>query len=97
MSDIDDLRQIIHRGIGLNFEDIADAILAAGFHRHRIITTAEELDKCPPGTAVIDSIGLYALVTVGHQVTSFGAVKLWPYEELLTFPVTVLFEGVGDE
>ena len=97
MSDITDLCQIIHRGIGLNFEDLAEDILAAGFHRHRIITTAEELDKCPPGTAVIDSIGLYALVTVGHQVTSFGAVKLWPYEELLTFPVTVLFEGVGDE
>lgn len=97
MSDIDDLCQIIHHGIGLNFEDLAEEIIAAGFHRHRIITTAEELDKCPPGTAVIDSIGLYALVTVGHQVTSFGAVKLWPYEELLTFPVTVLFEGVGDE
>jgi hypothetical protein len=97
MSDITDLCQIIHRGIGLNFEDLADEIIAAGFHRDRTITTAEELDKCPPGTAVIDSTGLYALVTVGHQVTSFGVVELWPYEELLTFPVTVLNEGVRDE
>lgn len=33
MSDIDDLCQIIHRGIGLNFEDLAEEIIAAGFHR----------------------------------------------------------------
>lgn len=97
MSDITDLCQIIHRGIGLNFEDLADEIIAAGFHRDRTVTTAEDLDKCPPGTAVIDSTGLYALVTVGHRVTSFGVVKLWPYEELLTFPVTVLHEGASDE
>lgn len=106
MSDIEDLAETIKRVSDRwnepldevhDIPQIVDAIIAAGFHRHRIITTAEELDKCPPGTAVIDSIGLYALVTVGHQVTSFGAVKLWPYEELLTFPVTVLFEGVGDE
>ena len=97
MSDITDLCAIIHRGNWRNFDGLAEEIIAAGFHRDRTIETAEELDKCPPGTAVIDSIGLYALVTVGHQVTSFGAVKLWPYEELLTFPVTVLFEGFGDE
>lgn len=33
MSDIDDLCAIIHRGIGLNFEDLAEEIIAAGFHR----------------------------------------------------------------
>jgi len=33
MSDIYDLCQIIHRGIGLSFEDLAEEIIAAGFHR----------------------------------------------------------------
>ena len=102
-SERDELAQIIYDTLNSQYgdfnmpDDAADAILAAGWHRPRTITTAEELDKCPPGTAVIDSIGLYALVTVGHQVTSFGVVKLWPYEELLAFPVTVLHEGASDE
>ena len=57
MSDITDLCQIIHRGIGLNFEDLAEEIIAAGFHRDRTITTAEELDALPAGTIVMDRRG----------------------------------------
>ena len=78
-------------------DDCAEEIIAAGFHRDRTITTAEELDKCLPGTAVIDSNGLYALVAGGHQVASFGVSKLWPYEDLLAFPATVIHEGARDE
>ena len=57
MSARDDLCQIIHRGIGLNFEYLAEEILAAGFHRHRIITTAEELDELRYRTVVKDRHG----------------------------------------
>jgi hypothetical protein len=53
MSDIDDLCAIIHRGIGLNFEDLADEIIAAGFHRDRTIDTVEELGELPDESVVL--------------------------------------------
>lgn len=44
MSDIDDLRQIIHHGIWLNFDDLEEEIIAAGFHRDRTIEDATPAD-----------------------------------------------------
>ena len=90
MSDITDLCAIIHRGIGLNFEDLADEIIAAGFHRDRTITTAEELDALATGSVLIDRQGL---VHKGAAVQKYSRFLLRRFG-----PLTVLWEpGDGDE
>lgn len=61
MSDITDLCHIIHRGIGLNFEDLAEEIISAGFHRDRTVTTAEDL-VILQGRARLLSVELHDLI-----------------------------------
>ena len=93
MSDIDDLCAIIHRGIALNFENLAEEIIAAGFHRDRVITTAEELDALPASSVGLDwdgdvwqkRSGIW-LDTDGRAARSAALLRVFG-------PVTVLVEG----
>ena len=93
MSDITDLCQIIHRGIGLNFEDLAEEIIAAGFHRDRTITTAEELDALPEGSMVLDRSHDVAEKHFGRLL--YRETQNMPLEYLAEHygPFTVLHEG----
>ena len=103
MSDIDDLCQIIHRGIGLNFEDLAEEIIAAGFHRDRTITTSEELDALPDGSIIRSGDGLPFQTDDGAWVQLTGddisMSMLIPGSTLIHHagPSTVLHEGARDE
>lgn len=99
MSDIEDLCQIIHRGIGLNFEDLAEEIIAAGFHRDRTVTTAEELKALAPGAVILDRLGDSALIGSGPRWEDgvWSAMGFEPLEHIL-LPAIVLWEpGDGDE
>ena len=97
MSDIEDLCAIIHRGIGLNFEDLADEIIAAGFHRDRTITTAEELDRLGYDVILRDNEGIACQVRNGY-IWRMGEDMDFPVSEAGTFgPFTVLHEGARDE
>ena len=102
MSDIDDLCQIIHRGIGLNFEDLAEEIIAAGFHRDRTITTYAELDNLASGSVVLTESGTAWQRSSSPYVT---ADRVWlvtgdtiyhPTHAIM-LPVTVIHEGARDE
>jgi len=71
-----------------------DAILAAGYRKPRIITTAEELDALPTGSVILDPIGLSL-----HKneftgwVSSNGAKKITAdMLEREALPATVLYE-----
>jgi len=57
MSERDELTEIIgwtfqHAGSD-TFKDCADAVLAAGYHKPRTITTIEELEALPEGSVLI--------------------------------------------
>jgi len=100
MSDIDDLCKIIHRGIGLNYEDLAEEIIAAGFHRDRTITTAEELDALGDG-AVIHAVhtgDVWQKCDCGEWVpigVDDSEDAEWINET--SGPFTILHEGARDE
>ena len=98
MSDITDLCQIIHRGIGLNFEDLAEEIIAAGFHRDRTVTTVEELDALPDGSVVLNADG-DALQNNGEIWWLMGSSTPNTSGEVEQFdgPVTLIHEGARDE
>ena len=102
MSDIDDLRQIIHPGTWRNFDDLAADILAAGFHRDRTITTYAELDNLASGSVVLTESGTAWQRSSSPYVT---ADRVWlvtgdtiyhPTHAIM-LPVTVLHEGARDE
>lgn len=108
MSDIDDLCAIIHCGIGLNFEDLAEEIIAAGFHRDRTVTTAEELDALPEGTVVVEGDhatpdevvpgGLMTMPGVFHRFHEGWHVVAGHGARPVPLPAIVLWEpGDGDE
>ncbi|AMS06476.1 hypothetical protein DUY81_13905 [Acidipropionibacterium acidipropionici] len=96
MTDIYDLCQIIHRGIRLNFEDLAEEIIAAGFHRDRTITTAEELDALPNGSVVVDD-EMAALQKDNGRWEELSGIGYSSEDILDIDPVTVLYEGARDE
>jgi hypothetical protein len=94
----DDLAKIIDdrwHGYGYNPQGAADAILAAGYVKHRTITTIAELDALPDGTAVMSRYG--------------NASTIYRYNPLLTPEsyhfllnsegdyVTVLFEPEAEQ
>ena len=71
MSDIDDLCQIIHRGIGLNFEDLAEEIIAAGFHRDCTATDIADAvlaAGCPLPARIIETVEELNALPVGTVV-----------------------------
>lgn len=72
----------------LTAEDIADAILAAGYRKPRTITTVEELDALPDDSVVLDEMD-GPLIKVGSWFHS-------PTDEMdsrsVIFPATVLYE-----
>jgi hypothetical protein len=77
-------------------EDIADAILAAGYSKPRTITTAEELDGLDVGTVVMDGQGEVARkLAYGWRVlvseSGFDAWLSDPLEETY-LPAIVLHE-----
>jgi hypothetical protein len=60
MSARDELAAVIEQAYDLNegmatFELLAHATIAAGYRKPRTITTAEELDALPVGSAVLDA------------------------------------------
>lgn len=96
MSDIEDLCQIIHRGIGLNFEDLADEIIAAGFHRNRTIDTEEELEELADETVIRNQFG-----DVFQTFPDAGGMLFWLGDETflkssVRLPAIVLWEPSDD-
>lgn len=100
MSDIDDLCQIIHRGIGLNFEDLGEEIIAAGFHRDRTITAVEELDALAD-RSVVRSRYHNTFVCVGEYVEGepcWCGMDGGDYASSdISLPATVLWEPGDDD
>jgi len=70
----------------------ADAILTAGYRKPRTITTREELDALPSGTAILDSDGNTNVLHDNGWVLpgSGGGYTSWAVAQAL--PVTVLYE-----
>ena len=98
MSDITDLCRIIHRGIGLNFEDLAKEIIAAGFHRDRTITTAEELDALASGAVIRDRAGDPLVAVPGTSCMAFWLGDEAFEPSSVRLPATVLWQPEpGDE
>ena len=73
-------------------DHLADAILAAGYRKPRTITTREELDALPSGTAILDSDGNTNVLHDNGWVLpgSGGGYTSWAVAQAL--PVTVLYE-----
>lgn len=67
----------------------ADAILAAGWSRPRVVTTVEELDALPGGSIVAADWATHQKV-LGTWVTFGGPGTTTP-----DLPATVLFEGAA--
>lgn len=103
MNEYDDLVEALKVGEGLNPEDLAEEIIAAGWHRHRTITTAEELDKLPDGSIIRSADGLPFQKDDGAWVQLTGddisMSMLIPGKTLAHHagPFTVLHEGARDE
>jgi hypothetical protein len=106
MSDIDDMCQILCRGIGLNFEDLAEEIIAAGFHRDSTVTTTEELDALPVGSVVVEGdhttpdmewFGIATIPGVFHRFPAGWYVVAGHGARDVPLPATVLHEGARDE
>ena len=107
MSDIDDLAEIIRHGMvsaeewGMDHRDIAADIIAAGFHRDRTITTAEELDALPVGTVVVEgdhatpdevvALGLATMPGVFHRFPDGWHVVSGCGARQVPLPATVLW------
>jgi len=78
-----------------HYEAMADAILAAGYVKPRVITTTEELDALPIGSVILDPIGISLhknafsgwRASNGAKEISAGMLR----QEAL--PATVLHEG----
>lgn len=81
-------------------EEIADAILAAGYRKPRQVTTAAELWSMPVGSVVLDSRGnafqrVYSDEPAGLNWYGVG-VRWGSTASEITLPVTVLHEGYPD-
>jgi len=98
MGDITDLCAIVHRGNWLNFDALAEEIIAAGFHRDRTITTAEELDELRYRTVVKDRHGFIhqKFTNNWQEIGDFDSIagSLSPMCDL---PVTVIWEPGDDD
>lgn len=106
MSERDELAEIIqdcgeyipgsHADDYVSPNKAADAILAAGYRKPRIITTAEELDALPVGSVVLDNDGygeVYqkaARRPAGIKWYETGYAIHWDSLEL-NLPATVLY------
>lgn len=99
MSDREELVEIIGEHFKAEGDPTVTAgdIIAAGFHRDRTITTAEELGELPDWSVVLDAdsevwqrqSGIW-LDTDGRAARSSALVRIFG-------PVTVLHEGGRDE
>lgn len=73
--------------------EIADAILAAGYRKPRIIHTAEELDHLPEGSLIVDSEpDVLTKVATGKWVSPKYVDDSFNSREL-DFPITVVSEA----
>lgn len=77
----------------------AEAILAAGYRKHRTVTTPEELDALPANSAILDHEGAPWL-SDGDQTEPWASVcenplggPIWKDSGDITLPATVLYEG----
>jgi len=72
--------------------EVHDAILAAGYSKPRTITTAEELDALPDGSAILDRHGdvstKHAHWWHGYETAPLLSRKVAKYG-----PLTVIHEG----
>lgn len=95
----DDMAGLITGGVEADMDsaDIAAQILAAGFHRDRSITTAEELDALPALSVGLDADGDVWQKRSGLWLDTDGRVARSAALVRTFGPVTVLHEGVRDE
>ena len=72
-----------------------EVILAAGYRKPRIITTAEELDALPVGSVILDQVGLSLHRNAFTGWCSSNGAKEIPMDMLMqeALPATVLYEG----
>ena len=76
-------------------EEVADAVLAAGYRKPRTITTAEELDALPDGSAVVDKEG-DVLTKHAHWWHSYETAPLMSRKVAKYGPLTVIHEPDAD-
>jgi hypothetical protein len=108
MSDIDDLAELCadaFSGADLAYNEhhkLAEEIIAAGFHRNRTITTAEELDALAVGTVVVEGDhatpdevvfgGLTTMPGVFHRFPDGWHVVAGDGARQVPLPATVLWK-----
>lgn len=73
-------------------DELADAALAAGYRRPRVIETAADRDSLPAGTVVRSASGTIACLHHAGVGTLFGDERTF-YWNALALPITVLWEG----
>jgi hypothetical protein len=88
----EELARIIDRAEDL--WDSADAILAAGYRKTRVITTLEELDALPDGSVIQANNGKGgAAIREDRQWYMPNPFYKWEYDSAkVTLPAIVLFE-----
>ena len=83
-------RVYVNTSLGMH-EATADAILAAGYRKPRVVTTAEELYELPIGSAIVDSTDLvYVRDSGGRLPCKVAQAGEFAFVSL---PATVLYEG----
>lgn len=81
--------------VAAKVESAADAILAAGFRRPRVVTTVAELDAMPTDSVVLNS--LHEAATRHGNRWYFPAIRHGFMTWAISLPATVLHEPEADQ
>lgn len=93
------VRAVDRKRIGDVYTAPADAIVAAGYRKSRVITTTEGLDALPTRSAILSANGA-VWVNDGDTedpwaslAEDFHGGPIWTSSEYIDLPATVLHEG----
>ena len=76
-------------------QEIAEKVLAAGYHRPRVVTTVAELDALPEGTTIVDQAERLTLEETSIQYLEW--VDRHGNACHVELPATVLHEPEADQ
>lgn len=72
---------------------IADGLIAAGYHRHRTITTVEELDALAFGSVVLDADGETYRSGISNGATAWWQAGPQGMFRTVALPATLIHDG----
>ena len=88
---------LLGRDMGPLLDKTTDALILAGYVKHRVLTTVAEVEALAPGSLIYDDMdrpaGGFHLFRMVNDFISMGGIR-FPVESI-RFPVTVLFTPVA--